>query len=41
MLYVISHEIIPEMHKHGNEHEATWGLSIGVVVMLLIDVVFG
>jgi ZIP family zinc transporter len=40
MLYVISHEIIPETHKHGYEHEATWALTIGLVVMLFLDVLF-
>lgn len=40
MLYVISHEIIPETHKHGYEHEATWALTIGLVAMLFLDVLF-
>jgi ZIP family zinc transporter len=41
MVYVISHEIIPETHSHGYDNEATWGLTIGLVVMLLMDVLFG
>jgi ZIP family zinc transporter len=31
MVYVISHEIIPETHRHGFENEATLGLTIGLV----------
>lgn len=41
MLYVISHEIIPETHSHGHESAATLGLMTGLVVMLFLDVVFG
>jgi ZIP family zinc transporter len=40
MIYVISHEIIPETHRHGYESEATLGLTIGLVAMLFLDVVF-
>jgi ZIP family zinc transporter len=41
MLYVISHEIIPETHRHGYENQATLGLAIGIVAMLFLDVAFG
>ncbi len=41
MLYVISHEIIPETHHHGHENEATAGLSIGLMIMMFLDVAFG
>jgi ZIP family zinc transporter len=40
MIYVISHEIIPETHRHGFENEATLGLTIGPVVMMFLDVAF-
>ena len=40
MLYVISHEIIPETHSHGFANEATLGLTIGLVVMMFLDVAF-
>jgi len=40
MLYVISHEIIPETHSHGFENEATLGLTVGLVVMMFLDVAF-
>ena len=41
MIYVISHEIIPETHRHGFENQATLGLTIGLVVMMFLDVAFG
>lgn len=37
MIYVISHEIIPETHRRGFQTEATTGLTIGLVVMLFLD----
>ncbi|MFC0679693.1 ZIP family metal transporter [Lysobacter korlensis] len=37
MLYVVSHEIIPESHRQGHEHSATSGLMVGFVVMMLLD----
>ena len=38
MLYVISHEIIPETHNHGFQKEATFGIMVGLAVMLFLDV---
>lgn len=40
MLYVVSHEIIPETHNHGYEKEATFGLTIGLLIMMFLDVAF-
>ncbi len=37
MLYVISHEIIPESHRQGHEACATSGLMLGFVLMMLLD----
>ena len=37
MLFVISHEIIPESHRKGHETCATMGLMIGFVLMMLLD----
>jgi ZIP family zinc transporter len=37
MLYVISHEIIPESHRQGHESFATCGLMLGFVSMMLLD----
>ena len=41
MLFVISHEIIPETHRRGFQNYATGGLTIGLVVMLFLDVTLG
>jgi len=41
MIYVISHEIIPETHRRGHQNKATFGLSIGLVLMLFLDVWLG
>ena len=38
MLYVISDEMIPETHSHGNERGATYALLIGFCLMLAMDV---
>jgi len=37
MLFVISHEIIPESHRKGHEVFATTGLMIGFVLMMMLD----
>lgn len=37
MLYVISDEMIPETHAHGNERGATYSLILGFCVMLAFD----
>ncbi|MEX0853316.1 MAG: ZIP family metal transporter [Bauldia sp.] len=41
MIYVISHEIIPETHTRGHQREATAGLSVGLVLMMFLDVALG
>ena len=41
MLYVISDEMIPETHAHGNERIATYALLFGFCVMLLFDFFLG
>lgn len=41
MIYVISHEIIPETHSHGFERQATLGLAMGLALMMFLDVAFG
>ncbi len=38
MLYVISDEMIPETHAHGNERGATYALLAGFCLMLAMDV---
>ena len=37
MLYVISDEMIPETHAHGNERGATYSLLAGFALMLMFD----
>ena len=41
MLYVISDEMIPETHAHGNERGATYALLAGFCIMLATDVLLG
>jgi len=41
MLFVISDEIIPETHRFGHERLATYGLIIGLILMLFLDVALG
>ncbi len=40
MIFVVSHEIIPETHRHGFEDQATIGLLIGFIIMLILDSIF-
>jgi ZIP family zinc transporter len=41
MLFVVSHEIIPESHRQGHEVFATSGLMLGFVLMMLLDTSLG
>ena len=41
MLYVISDEMIPETHAHGEERGATYSLLAGFSLMLVMDVLLG
>ncbi len=41
MLYVISHEIIPETHRRGFQDAGTAGLMIGLAIMMFLDVTLG
>jgi len=41
MIYIISHEIIPETHRHGHQNAATTGLTIGLILMMVLDVTLG
>jgi ZIP family zinc transporter len=40
MLFVVSDEMIPESHRKGFEREATFGLVVGFVIMMLLDSMF-
>ena len=41
MLYVISDEMIPETHAHGNERGATYAILAGFCLMLATDMLIG
>ena len=41
MLFVISDEIIPETHSGGYERQATYGIIIGFIVMMILDILLG
>lgn len=41
MLFIISHEIIPETHRKGYKTIATFSLMIGFALMMFLDVSFG
>ena len=37
MIYVVSHEVIPESHRKGYENYATLGFMVGFILMLTLD----
>ncbi len=37
MIYVISHEMIPETHSHGNERGASYSLVVGFLLMIIFS----
>lgn len=37
MLFVVSHEVIPETHRNGHQKMATLGLMAGFAVMMVLD----
>jgi len=37
MMYVVSHEALPESHRTGHEDKATLGFFLGFIVMLYLD----
>lgn len=41
MIFVVSHEVIPETHRNGNQTAATVGLMGGFMVMMLLDTALG
>ena len=41
MLFVVSHEVIPETHRHGHQTTATLGLMAGFMLMLALDTGLG
>lgn len=41
MIFVVSHEVIPETHRNGHQTYATIGLMIGFAVMMMLDTSLG
>lgn len=41
LIYVVSNEIIPESHSHGNEGTATFGLVMGFLGVLILQALTG
>lgn len=41
MIFVVSHEVIPETHRNGHQTLATLGLMAGFAVMMFLDQAFG
>jgi ZIP family zinc transporter len=41
LLYLTCNEVIPESHSHGNEVRATFGVLLGFVFIMLVQVLFG
>ncbi|WP_143870725.1 ZIP family metal transporter [Catenovulum sediminis] len=41
MLFVVSHEVIPETHRNGHQTSATIGLMIGFAIMKVLDTTLG
>jgi ZIP family zinc transporter len=37
MLFVVSNEIVPETHRRGHEELATFGLMVGLALMMFLD----
>lgn len=41
MIFVVSHEVIPETHRNGHQTPATLGLMAGFAVMMVLDTALG
>lgn len=41
MIFVVSHEVIPETHRNGHQTQATLGLMAGFAVMMVLDTTLG
>lgn len=41
MIFVVSHEVIPETHRNGNQTVATLGLMGGFMLMMFLDTALG
>ncbi len=41
MIFVVSHEVIPETHRNGHQKHATLGLMAGFALMMVLDTTLG
>lgn len=41
MIFVVSHEVIPETHRNGHQTPATIGLMAGFALMMALDTTLG
>jgi len=41
MIFIVSHEVIPETHRNGHQTPATLGLMVGFALMMLLDTALG
>jgi ZIP family zinc transporter len=41
MIFVVSHEVIPETHRNGHQTSATLGLMLGFALMMVLDTALG
>jgi ZIP family zinc transporter len=41
MIFVVSHEVIPETHRNGHQTPATVGLMFGFALMMVLDTALG
>ena len=41
MLFVVSHEVIPQTHRNGHQTFATIGLMLGFALMMTLDTALG
>lgn len=41
MIFVVSHAVIPETHRNGQQSPATLGLSSACAIMMLLDTALG
>jgi ZIP family zinc transporter len=41
MIFIVSHEVIPETHRNGHQTPATLGLMVGFALMMVLDTALG
>ena len=41
MIFVVSHEVIPETQRNGHQTPATLGLMLGFALMMVLDTALG